>query len=95
MGKHFDKDFKLQAARLVVEEGRKPSEVAESLNIMPKTLRGWVDKYKEAQEAGFIGSGNLKPEAQAVKDLEKKIKDLEEENEILKKAMHIFTKNPK
>jgi transposase len=26
--------------------------------------------------------------------LEKQIRELEEENEILKKAMHIFTKNP-
>lgn len=28
MGKHHDKDFKIYAARLVLEEGRKPRELA-------------------------------------------------------------------
>jgi transposase len=33
------------------------------------------------------------PDLKVQKDLEKRIMDLEEENEILKKAMHIFTKS--
>lgn len=37
----------------------------------------------------------LRPQDQAQKELEKRIKDLEEENAILKKAMHYFTKDPK
>jgi transposase len=95
MGKHFDKEYKTQAARLVVEEGKKVSHLAEELNISPKTLSGWVSTYKNQRENGFIGSGNVHPDMKFQMDLEKRIKDLEEENEILKKAMHIFTKNPK
>ncbi|KPV57587.1 transposase, partial [Paenibacillus sp. A3] len=41
----------------------------------------------------FPGSGQLKSEDKAMRDLQKRIRDLEEENEILKKAMHYFAKD--
>jgi transposase len=95
MGTHYDKEYKTQAARLVVEEGRKTTQLAEELNISSKTLGRWVRSYRDQKENSFIGSGNVHPDLKLQKDLEKRIKDLVEENEILKKAMHIFTKNPK
>jgi transposase len=54
-----------------------------------------VTKYNKEQEAGFVGSGNLKPENQQAREFQKRIRDLEEENAILKKAMGIFAKNQK
>jgi transposase len=45
MGIHFDKEYKTQAARLVVEEGRKTTQLAEELDISPKTLGRWVRIY--------------------------------------------------
>ncbi|PFH86409.1 transposase [Bacillus sp. AFS088145] len=92
---HHDKKFKLQAAKLVVEEGRSTREVARNLEINYSTLTRWVRKYKDSKEASFIGSGNLSPEHKEMSDFEKRIKELEEENAILKKAMHIFAKDPK
>ncbi|MBT2664626.1 transposase [Bacillus sp. ISL-4] len=95
MGKHHDRDFKIYAARLVLEEGRKPRELAEELNISTPTLRNWVNIYKETNEEGqadfSIGLSGLSLK----EEKDKIIKDLQEENEILKKAMHIFTKQPK
>ena len=93
MGTHYDKEYKTQAARLVVEEGRAITQLADELNISPKTLGRWVRTYRDQMENGFIGSGNVHPDLKVQKDLEKRIMDLEEENEILKKAMHIFTKS--
>lgn len=95
MGKQFDKEFKIKAARLVVEEGKQIRPLAEELGISSKTLGRWVRTFKDQRDKGFIGSGNIHPDIKAQSELEKRIKDLEEENEILKKAMHIFTKNPK
>jgi transposase len=95
MGVHYDKEFKTQAARLVVEEGKIATQLADELNISSKTLGRWVRVYRDQKENGFVGSGNVHPDMKLQRDLEKKIKDLEEENAILKKAMHIFTKSPK
>lgn len=93
MGKHYDVEYKMQAARLVVEEGRKATDLAREIEVPVKTLRNWVKTYKEKKD--FVGSGNTPPELKTSKEMEKRIKDLEEENEILKKAMHVFTKKPK
>ncbi|MFJ7682903.1 transposase [Peribacillus butanolivorans] len=95
MGKHHDKDFKIYAARLVLEEGRKPRELAEELDISIPTLRNWVNTYKENNQQGFEDANNVSSELRLTEEKDKIIKDLKEENEILKKAMYIFTKQPK
>lgn len=95
MGKHFDIEYKMQIAQLVVDEGKKAAELARDLDIPIGTIRNWTQVYKNKKNEGFVGSGNLSPDVKTVKDLETQIKDLQEENAILKKAMHIFTKNPK
>ena len=95
MGKHHDKDFKIYAARLVLEEGRKPRELAEELNISIPTLRNWINIYKETNEVGSADSSNGFSGLSLKEEKDKIIRDLQEENEILKKAMHIFTKQPK
>lgn len=95
MGKHFDYEFKMQTARMIVEERRKVTEVSRELNIPYDTLRNWVNVYREKQRAAVEGSGNVPANQKPVKDLEREIRELREENEILKKAMHVFTRNPK
>jgi transposase len=97
MGKYktYDKDFKVSAVKLVVESNHKIAAVAKDLDIPEQTLGKWVRSYRENGDAGFIGSGNLSPEDQALKELKKQIRDLEEENAILKKAMSIFVKERK
>ena len=85
----------MEIARLVVEEGQMASQLARELDIPMGTMRNWISGYRNGKEEAFIGSGNMHPDVKMKKDMEKRIKDLEEENAILKKAMHIFTKNPK
>ena len=96
MRKQYDKEFKIHAAKLVVQTGKAVAQVARELDVAEQTLHNWVKKYKESEDgSNFIGSGNSTPEAQAVQDLQKKLRDLEEENAILKKAMGIFAKDQK
>jgi transposase len=90
----YDKEFKLAAVRMV-EDGKRVAEVARELNLAEQTLHNWVKKFSKDKEDAFVGSGNLKPEDKAVRDLEKRLRDLEEENAILKKAMGIFAKDQK
>ncbi|GMA58105.1 hypothetical protein GCM10025858_26080 [Alicyclobacillus sacchari] len=66
------------------------SQVAQELGVSQKTLYGWMAKYKEDPSTPLVCSGNLKPETKALRDLERKIRELREENAILK-AVRIFT----
>ena len=95
MGSVYDKEFKLNTVKLVLEEGKVASQVARDLGISTKTLYGWIAKYKSDPKNPFVGSGNLKPEAQATRDLERENRELSEEIEILKKAVRIVSPDRK
>jgi transposase len=95
VAKQYDKDFKIHAVQLVLEQGKPAAQVARELGITPKTLYGWISQYKSDPTTPFVGSGNLKPDAKAVRDLEREIRELREENAILKKALRIFSNDRK
>ncbi|WP_239713079.1 hypothetical protein [Paenibacillus sp. 19GGS1-52] len=56
-------------------------------------MKNWMVKYRQFPNEPFVGSGKLRIQEQQIHDLEQKNKDLEEEVAILKKAMHIFSKD--
>ncbi|WP_211236986.1 transposase [Aneurinibacillus terranovensis] len=78
-----------------MEQGKSVPQVAKELGISEKTLYAWVKPFKKDVNQAFPGSGNLKPEDAAIRELQKQIKDLQEENAILKKARHIYIKDRK
>ena len=86
--KRFDRDFKIQAVKMVTEEGQKASEVARSLGIHANMLYSWKRKYAESGDKAFVGKGHLTEMAA----LRRKLKNAEMELEILKKAVGIFSK---
>ena len=96
MSRKYDSDFKEYIVKLVVEEGRKQIEVSREMDVPFKTMNRWVTNYKKKLNAEQNNVEYLTPSEQLQRDreYEKQIKDLQEENEILKKAMHIFAKNP-
>jgi len=93
--RQFSKEFKLRTVKLVVDGGRPLKALARELDIQPSTIRRWKRQCLEDQENAFPGKGQLKPEDRELRDLKKRLVDLEEENEILKKAIHIFSNQPK
>lgn len=92
--KHHTQEYKDYAAKLVVEEGRIGRDIAYELEIPYGTLARWISNYKKKTQQGD-GEKYVTPSEheKALKQREKEIKKLREENEILKKAMHIFTQN--
>lgn len=91
--KRYDKSFKEQAVRLVMEQGRSIPSVARDIGIHDNTMHKWVNEYKKHKENSFPGSGNLRPEDEELRNLRKRVADLEMENEILKKVTSIFAKD--
>lgn len=88
----YDKEFKRESVRLVLQGSRKAKTVAEDLGINPNVLYKWIRKYKEDPENSFPGKGKLKPEDERIRQLERELSDVKEERDILKKAVAIFSK---
>jgi transposase len=92
--KTYTQEFKLEAVKLVVEEGMTGTQVAKDLGLNYSVLSRWVSKYRVDKEGAFPGKGRLTPEDQRVRDLEKQVRRLTMERDILKKAMAYFAKLP-
>lgn len=88
--KRYTREFKLQAAKLVVERGHTYREAAERLGANPWSIRDWVSKFRS--EGVLPPVGEVVPEAEELKRLRKENSDLRVENEILKKAAAYFAK---
>jgi len=86
--KRFDKAFKVQAVKMVTEEGQKASEVARSLGIHANMLYNWKRRYSQDGDKAFVGKGHLTE----MVVLRRKLRNAEIEIEILKKAVGIFSK---
>ena len=88
--KRYNKEFKLGAARLVVEQGYTLREAAERLGVSAWSVRHWISQFR--------ASGDLPPEdepqgeAEDMRELRKELIRLRMENEILKKAAAYFAK---
>ena len=98
MGKNrrqYTKEFKIEAVRLVVEEGRPISEVARELGTSQSLLHRWKKKSEEGKIDPFSGQGRLSPEDEELRRLRRENKRLRMEHEILKKAVAIFSEEPK
>lgn len=93
--KRFDPEYKKEIVRLVEELGQSPNQVADDIGVTSQTVRTWVRKYGTSDSEAFPGKGHLHPADQELREMKKKIKNLEEENAILKKAMAIFTRDGK
>ena len=91
----YDREFKIEAVKLVTERGASIAETARNLGIHENLLRIWKKKYLEDTKDSFPGTGHLKPQDEEMRRLRKKLADVEEERDILKKALAIFSKKPK
>lgn len=82
----FSPEFKLESARLVVDQGYSLKEAANAVNISESSLANWVSQLKKERKTGEpVGSG-ISPDQRRIKELEQRVKRVEMENDILKKA---------
>ena len=89
----YSEEFRADAVRLVVDSAppRSINEVALELGLNRETLRSWVrraEKEKSAEAAGGLSAA----EREELKQLRRRVKVLEEEKEILRKATQYFVK---
>ena len=98
MGKRkrkYDKEFKIEAVRLATKSDRSTAEVARDLGIHPNLIYNWKESLAEDKDQAFLGQGHLKQEAEEMRRLKRQLADIQEERDILKKALAIFSRTPK
>jgi len=91
----FTPQFKKDAVRLVTVEGKSVNEVATHLGIARSLLQRWKEQLATTPREAFPGRGRLAPQAQRIRDLETKLREVTQERDILKKALAYFADDRK
>lgn len=86
--KHYTKEFKEEAVRLAENSDNK-SQVARDLGIHMSVLGRWRRELQVGGKKAFPGNG--KPRDEEMFELKKENRRLQQEVEILKKAVGIFS----
>ena len=84
--RQYDAEFKANVLQLH-ENGRTVSSLAESFGINANMIYRWKSQSKEA--SWVAGSA----ESEELKRVRKQLKEVEQERDILKKALGIFSRN--
>lgn len=92
-GKQYDEAFKIETVKYISENNKPVAQVASEVGVSVNTVHGWVKKYGQQPEVKAVQT--FSSEVAELRALQKEIRDLKEENEILKKAMHYFAKSPR
>lgn len=94
-GKRYDRQFKLAAARLVLEGEHPVKEIADELDLKDCTLRRWAQEYEENGEVAFSGSGSprISKDYEILK-LKKENEEFKAENALLKNLRVFLRRNP-
>jgi len=90
--RRFDKQFKLDALKMVSESDRSLASIARDLGVHPNVLYRWRDEFEADAGEAFPGKGKLKPEDEELRKLRREVETLKEERDILKKALAVFSR---
>ena len=82
----YDKQFKMAAVKLVLEDNISVSEVSKELDIHYNSLYRWISEYEEYGESAFPGHGS------ALYSYQYEIKKLKAENLELRKELELLKK---
>ena len=94
----YDEEFKRNAVELCRTSGKSVSQVAQDLGINSSMLGRWRREQTKYGDRAFPGVGNLRPGTDLEEEnrrLRKELAIAQEERDILKKAMAIFSKATK
>ena len=88
--RQFSAEYRRDAARLVIDSGRRYRDVAQELNLDPETLRRWVHAERAREEATRVDEPLSFNERFELEQLRRDKAQLEKDVEFLKKAAAFF-----
>lgn len=91
----YTEEFKLEALQLLMTSGKSAAQLERELGITDGMLVKWRDRYQvkagEQSEARLAPS-DLEAARREIQRLERELKEMAEEREILKKVVNIFSR---
>ncbi len=91
----YTDEFKREALGLLKSSGKSASELERELGITPGMLLKWRDQYRINDSQGSAGTlepSDLEAAKREILRLRRQLAEVEEEREILKKTLSIFSR---
>jgi transposase len=85
--KTYTREFKLQAVRMLTDQGLSVAEVARRLGVGENCLRNWRLAAREHGASAFPGQGNPSPAEDELRRLRAEVHRLRAERDLLKKLI--------
>jgi transposase len=92
--KTYTREFKLQALRMITDQGLSVAEVARRLGVRDNLLRNWKKAAQALGPDAFPGHGNPSPAEDELRRLRADVHRLRAERDLLKKAAAYFANPP-
>ena len=73
----FSREFKIEAVRLVRDQGVSVTQVSRDLGVAYSVLRRWVEQFTSEPDQAFPGKGRVRPD-------EEELRRLQRENAVLR-----------
>ena len=93
--REYDENFKVQALDMLRHSGKGAGRIEKQLGITPGLLLKWKARYQILEGDGQqpqIGPSDLESAKAEIRRLQRELAETEEEKEILKKALNIFSR---
>ena len=91
----YTEEFKLEALALLKSSEKSALQIERELGITPGMLLKWQNRYQvvapEGQQAS-LAPNDLEAARREIRRLERELKEIAEEREILKKVVNIFSR---
>jgi len=92
----FTREFKIETVEFLLHGDKTAVEVSRDLGIRTELLYRWKREYINDKNHSFPGTGHLQdPEEERIRKLERELRSVTEERDILKKVVAIFSTTPK
>ncbi|WP_173632695.1 IS3 family transposase [Paramixta manurensis] len=82
----FTPEFRLECAQLIVDKGYSYRQASEAMNVGSTTLESWVRQLRRERQGITPSATPITAEQQRIRELEKQVRRLEEQNTIFKKG---------
>ena len=91
----YTEEFKLEALELLKTSGKSAGQIERDLGITPGLLVKWRDRYQvisQGEDQTRLEASDMEAAKQEIKRLRRLLAHAEEEREILKKTINIFSR---
>jgi transposase len=93
--REYTREFKIQALELLKRGDKKASQIEQELGITPGLLVKWRARYQILEKEGEavqLGPSDMEAAKGEIRRLQRELANVEEEREILKKVVNIFSR---